>query len=102
MKMRAPQKREKRESGKSWRDYATDEDFDEDGNLLPPVESVEGEAEGEGAVPGEGESDEEGGVREWEGDEGEAGEEGGDIIEDAEEDDADMDDDDEDDDEGGR
>ena len=31
MRMRAPQKREKRESGKSWRDYATDEDFDDEG-----------------------------------------------------------------------
>ena len=28
MRMRAPQKREKRESGKSWRDYTPDEDFD--------------------------------------------------------------------------
>jgi hypothetical protein len=72
MKMRAPQKREKRESGKSWRDYATDEDFDEEGNLISPDADVEGPA----GEPGEeGES----GVREWEGDEdAEADAEGGD------------------------
>jgi hypothetical protein len=52
--MRAPQKREKRESGRSWRDYTTDEDFDE--STRPPNEEDEEKAPGDGEEkPAEGE-----------------------------------------------
>lgn len=79
LRMRAPVKREKRESGKSWRDYTVEEDgadveLDEDGvPIVPPT--VEGEGEG-----GE-DSDEEKGT-----------------DEDSDDDDDDADDDDDDDD----
>jgi hypothetical protein len=50
MRMRAPQKREKRESGRTWRDYTADEDFDE---TRPPGEEEEAVADGEEKVEGE-------------------------------------------------
>jgi hypothetical protein len=43
MRMRAAPKREKRESGKSWRDYTTDEDFD--GAVGANAEAEEGDVE---------------------------------------------------------
>lgn len=51
MRMRAPQKREKRESGKSWRDYTIDEDLDEDGVPIPP-DAESSDEEGSGAEGG--------------------------------------------------
>lgn len=57
LRMRAPVKREKRESGKSWRDYTVEEDageveLDEDGvAIVPPADEANGavdpDAEGE-------------------------------------------------------
>jgi hypothetical protein len=50
--MRAPQKREKRESGRTWRDYTADEDFDE--ATRPPGEGEESPA-ADGAEKPDGE-----------------------------------------------
>jgi hypothetical protein len=41
MRMRATPKREKRESGKSWRDYTTDDD--QDGAVAAGAEAEEGD-----------------------------------------------------------
>ncbi len=55
MRMRAPQKREKRESGRTWRDYTADEDFED--TTRPPgedEEAAEGEEKAEGADAADG------------------------------------------------
>jgi len=43
MRMRAPQKREKRESGRTWRDYTADEDFEDSTRPPGDEEPAEGE-----------------------------------------------------------